>query len=81
MLLKKTQFSPLGVNFTSTENSKKWPEYTIKVIYGLNIFFFRKGNKIIMRDFAILFTEYVLSSTLQITKLNEKIFFPSYNAK
>jgi len=56
------KISLLWLKFIERVNSKKWPKYTKRVIHGLNIFFFRKVNKIIMRDFAILFTEKVLKN-------------------
>jgi len=54
-------------------NSKKWPGYTIRVICGLGIFFFRKINNTIMRDFAILFTKNLLKQPPK--KLDQKTFF------
>jgi len=56
--IRTTSF--LWLKFTSRENSMKCPKYTTKVISGLSIFFFRKVDKTIMMDFAILFIENVL---------------------
>jgi len=54
----KTSF--LRLKFTLRINSKKWPKYATKVIYGLSIFFFKKVNNTIMKEFAILSIENVL---------------------
>jgi len=56
--IQKTLF--LWPKFTSRKNSKKCPKYTTRVIHGMSIFFFKKVNKTIVRDFAILFTENAL---------------------
>jgi len=39
--------------------NKNWPEYTIYLIRGLSISFFKKANNIMMKKYAILFTKIV----------------------
>jgi len=57
----------LWLNIASKINSKKWSKYTSRRIYGLIIFFFRKNNNILMREFATLLSPKEQSTLLKGT--------------
>jgi len=69
--IQKTSF--LWMKFMPRVNSKKWPNYTTRVIHRLSIFFFRKVDDTIMMEFAILLTKIVLKYPHQ-KEFDEKTF-------